>query len=125
MEPITSAIVAALASGISSVASDAVKDAYTALKNKLQSTLSKESEAMEALQNLESRPDSKGRQEVLNEELLNCNIAQTADVQMLFNTLLEKLNQTESGKEALSKFTINAEKIGVVGDNVRIKEQKF
>ncbi len=125
MEPITTAIVAALASGMNKATSTAIKDAYSALKNKLCDMLSSESEAVNALQNLEKKPDSSGRQGVLNEELLHANVEQTFEIQQLLNTLLDKLNQTESGKDALSKYTVKAEKIGVVGDNVHIKNQSF
>jgi hypothetical protein len=125
VEPITAAIVAALASGLGSVTNTAVKDAYSALKMKLSNMLSSDSDAVVALQSLEKKPDSSARQNVLNEELLQANLEQSADIQQLLKNLLENLSQTEFGKEAMSKYNINADKIGVVGDNTRIKNQSF
>ena len=125
MEPITVALVAALASGINSVANTAIKDAYIALKNKLSDTLTAKSEALDALENLEKKPDSTGRQVVLNEELCDAKVEQNDEIKLLLNTLLDKLSQTESGQDALSKYSINAKKIGVVGENVKIKNQTF
>ena len=125
MEPITAAIVAALASGVGSVTNTAIKDAYSALKIKLTDILSSDSDAVDALQSLEKKPDSAGRQNVLNEELLQANVEQSAEIKQLLKHLLEILSQTESGKEALSKYNISADKIGVVGDNTQIKNQSF
>ena len=125
MEPITAAIVAALASGIGSATNTAISDAYSALKTKLTDILSSDSDAVDALQSLEKKPDSSGRQNVLNEELLQANVEQSAEIKQLLKHLLENLSQTESGKEALSKYNISADKIGVVGDNTQIKNQSF
>lgn len=82
-------------------------------------------DAIDALQKLEQKPDSSGRQNVLNEELVNANVQHSIEIKQLLNNLLENLSQTESGKKALSKYTINAEKIGVVGDNTHIDNQSF
>ena len=125
MEPITAAIVAALASGIGSVTNTAISDAYSALKTQLSEMLSSDSDAVDALQSLEKKPESSGRQNVLNEELLQANVERSAEIKQLLKNLLENLSQTESGKEALSKYNINADKIGVVGDNAQIKNQSF
>lgn len=125
MDPITAALVAALASGINSVTNIAIKDAYTALKNKLFTTLSGQSDALDALKNLEKKPESKGHQAVLDEELVNFNLTQDEEIKLLLTNLLDQLRQTESGKEALSKYTVTAKKIGVVGDNAHIKDQSF
>lgn len=125
MEPITAALVAALASGINAVTNTAIKDAYTALKDKLCKMLSSNSDAVDALQSLEKKPDSTGRQAVLDEELGNSNLVQSDEIKQLLNSLVDRLSQTESGKKAMSKYNVKAEKIGVVGDNARIKTLKL
>lgn len=125
MEPITAAIVAALASGIGSATNTAINDAYSALKTKLSDMLSSDSDAVDALQSLEKKPESSGRQNVLNEELLQANVEQSAEIKQLLKNLLKNLSQTKSGKKALSKYNISAYKIGVVGDNAHIKNQSF
>lgn len=53
MDPFTTAIINAIASGIDSTANTAIQDAYAALKTKLSTTFSGKSEALDALQNLE------------------------------------------------------------------------
>lgn len=125
MEPITSAIIAALVSGINAVGSEAVKDAYSALKGWLLDNLSSNSETADALEELESNPEAALPQERLNAELVEARVADNSEVLALLKTLIEKMKESDNGKAALSKFNIQAEKIGAVGDNISIGSQSF
>jgi hypothetical protein len=122
MEPIATAIITEIASGIASNANTAIQNAYAALKTKLFTTFSGKSEALDARQNLEKKPDSTARQAALNEELIDAKLEQNDAIKLLLNTLFKKLSQAESGQYALKKYTIYTEKIRVIGENVNIKK---
>ncbi len=66
MDPITTAIVAALVSDLSKTA---IKNSYNALKNALKKKFGSESDLIEAVNGLEKKPDSKGRKATLQEEV--------------------------------------------------------
>lgn len=65
MDLITTAITAAL----SSLAVTGVQDAYETLKATLRRKYGQESDLIDAVEKVEKRPDSKGRQETLQEEV--------------------------------------------------------
>jgi hypothetical protein len=125
MEPITVVLAAALASGLTEVGKLAVKDAYSALKEKLVTLLGKDSEPLKTLEKLESRPDSEGRRLMLDEEFVESKVSESAEIRELVETLSNKLKESDSGKAALAQFNINAETIGVVANTVEHIEQKF
>ena len=56
------------------------------------------------------KPDSTALQALLNEELIDAKFEQNDEIKLWLNTLLKKLSQTELSQNALSKYTINAEK---------------
>ena len=64
MDPITTAIIAALAN----LSKDAIKDGYNALKNTLKKKFGSESDLVDAVDKLEKKPDSEGRKAILQEE---------------------------------------------------------
>ena len=68
------------------------------------------------------KPDSTALQALLNEELIDAKFEQNDEIKLWLNTLLKKLSQTELSQNALSKYTINAEKIRVIGENFKIKK---
>jgi hypothetical protein len=69
MDPITTAIIAALAlgvaGGVQEVGKEVVVDAYQALKTTLRQKLGAESEVVDAVEKLEKKPDSEGRRATL------------------------------------------------------------
>ena len=73
MDPITTAVVAALSAGIASGTTEAGKsavvDAYKGLKQMIQKKFGKDNEIVKAVNNLEEKPDSQGRVTVLQEEV--------------------------------------------------------
>ncbi|MEO9943848.1 hypothetical protein [Paraglaciecola sp.] len=121
MEPITTTIVAALTASLSDVTKVAVKDAYIALKTKIIS-LTTVNVAV-AVKELESAPDSQGRQLVLSEELTKADIAEIDEIQELLSQLMIQLNKNDN--HVPEKFNINAEKIGVVADKIQNLTQNF
>lgn len=84
MDPITTAIVGALAagalSGLTSIGETALADAYTYLKTLLHRKFGTRSGVMQALGQLEQKPTSPNRQGVLHEELAAVNAGRDAEI---------------------------------------------
>jgi histidinol dehydrogenase len=76
MDPITTAITAALAH----LGASAVKDAYAGLKALLVRKFGAESRVAEAVDGVEARPDSEGRKTVLAEELAAARAADDEEI---------------------------------------------
>jgi hypothetical protein len=90
LEPVTTAIVAALSSGgtfvLKEAATDTVKDAYGALKAWIQKHYS---DAGVSVERLEKQPASKARQEVVGEDLERAGVATDAELVRLAKTVVE------------------------------------
>ena len=92
MDVITTAIIAALAA----VSTDAIKDSYNALKSALKKKFGSESEVVDAVEGLEKKPDSKGRQATLQEEIENAKVNDDIEIVKLAQELLKQLEPQES-----------------------------
>ncbi len=102
MDVITTAIISALA-GLSK---DAVKDSYNAIKAALKEKFGAKSELMEAIDKLEKKPDSKGRQEVLQEEVEEAKVNDDTEIVQLAQELLDKLKD-QPGKQVVITQTVS------------------
>jgi hypothetical protein len=73
MDPVSMALIAAIAAGVAKGAGDVaeavVSDAYRALKRLLARKFGQDSEVVEAVDAAESKPDSQARKSVLSEEI--------------------------------------------------------
>ena len=113
MDPITLAIIGAL----SKLSENVISDAYQALKNAIAHKCGVDSEVVKAVQNLEKKPDSKGRVETLQEEVLAAKIDHDPELLKASNALLSKLkdfpeaqtiiNQTVTGNQNIFSGTGN------------------
>ena len=127
MDPITGAIVAALAAGVISGATEVGKkmivEAYDALKAAIKQKCGAEGDLVQAVETLEQKPDSGARQAVVAEEVTGANLAADAELVKLAQALLDALKDTPAGEEALSKYHIEAQdsEIGVIGDRAHIE----
>ena len=74
MDPVTTAIIAAITagtlSGITEASKQMITDAYNSLKKILRSKFGNTSDVVQAIKSLEKKPDSAGRRETLKEELV-------------------------------------------------------
>ena len=102
MDPITVAIISAITAGVASgtkdVASQAVSDAYGALKAMLRKRLGDDSPAVEAIGKLEKRPTSAGWQEEVQAELAAAEVANEPELVATAERLLEALKETPPGE---------------------------
>lgn len=119
MEPITTTLLMALIGGAAvatgEITSQAIKDAYTALKQLVIDKLGGKTEIANALQQIETDPNSKGRQLVLQEEVekaITDDLAVTQDGKLEIQalTLLTLLQ-----KQGLATPTVQIAPMGSVG----------
>jgi hypothetical protein len=105
MEPITTTLVAALVAGAvaatKEVAGSAIVDAYNGLKALIARRFSGQPDLADALDKVEARPDSKPRQDMLQEELETARAGQDAEIVKQARALLA-LIQEQGGQAAAS-----------------------
>ncbi|NJL53162.1 MAG: hypothetical protein HC930_14965 [Hydrococcus sp. SU_1_0] len=103
MDIITTAIIAALAA----LSKDAINDSYNALKSALKKKFGSESEVVNSVEGLEKKPDSKGRQATLQEEIENAKVNDDAEIVQLAQDLLNKLKNEPGGQQIINQTQTN------------------
>ena len=125
MDLITSAIVTALVSGVTSGMSEASKkmilDGYKSIKTVLKKKCGIESEVINNMEKLEENPNSKETKEKVEESLEAEELKNDEELRKLARGLLEKINATSEGKSIIKKYNIDVDKIGILGDNTNIQ----
>jgi hypothetical protein len=104
MDPITiivSALVAGATAGITSVAEQGVKESYNKLKELIQRKFGDKGDTLSAVEQVEKKPESSGRQQVLMEELADAGAGQDAQVLQAAQDLLALL-QPDSSQQAVA-----------------------
>jgi hypothetical protein len=94
MEPLTlivSALTAGAAAASKDIVSQAVRDAYTGLKNFILHRVASKPEVKDALQQVEKKPDSRARHDVLKEELEAAGVSGDESVRKKARELLDLL----------------------------------
>ena len=119
MDPVTSALLSAISSGLNTLASKAAKDAYKATKQAIRRKLG----IAKIIDELEADPSSKKQQTKLAEELVAKNAAGDSELMALAQRLLDAIKEAEAGRKTLGKYNIQASgaQIGVIGDDVHIE----
>lgn len=103
MDPVTTAIVAAvsagLGSGVTNVAEKAITNSYEALKNLLKEKFGEKSDVVEAVNRFEKKPESEGRKQMLQEEVAEAMVKQDPDILKLAEALLRLIeSQPDRGR---------------------------
>ncbi len=88
---IVTAVVAGAVATTKDVAAQAVKDGYGGLKALIIRKFGEDSDVVDAVSGVEKKPDSKGRQETLKEELETAQAGQDAEVVRQAQSLLDLL----------------------------------
>ena len=104
MDPITTAIVSALASDLTKAA---IKNSYNALKNALKKKFSSESDLIDAVEKLEKKPNSEGRKATLQEEVNNAKIDDDPEILQLAQDLLDQLKEQPGGQQVIAQTISN------------------
>ena len=127
MDPITAAIIAALAagaiSGLTQTSTTAVTDAYQALKGLLAKKFGVRGQVVQAVDHLEAKPESTARQGGLAEEIIAVQAEQDSEILAAAKHLLTLVQPQQAG---LGTFTIqnNAPVQGqTIGDHNTITQQ--
>ena len=98
MDPITTAIVAALPALATELVSSSVKDAYSGLKAVIVRKFGSTSAVAKSVNDLEANPKSKGQAMVLSEHVVEAKAEADADIMKAVSTLIEALkNDKTSG----------------------------
>src|ERR1035438_1097368 len=109
MDPITAAIIAALAAGAASGATDiakkAVGDAYDGLKGLIQRKFGGRNEVAKAMDGLQAHPTSEGKKLVLDEEVKAAKVSSDPDVASAAKSLLEMLKAMPGGDHTVVTTT--------------------
>ena len=121
MDPISAAIVTSLATGVGEVGRKLILDTYEALKGAMKKKYGADSDLVKAVVKLENKPDSAGRQETLQNEVQAAKVAHDIELRRLAESLLKAVKDTPDGCAIMKKYNIDAEKIGVVGDQAHIE----
>lgn len=103
MDPITTAIIAALGAGVTAGTTDAAKEAvvnaYNGLKKLIQNKFGKEGDLADAVDRLEQKSDSKARQGVVQEEVCTAKADKDPDLLKAAQELLEQLKSIPGGEQ--------------------------
>jgi hypothetical protein len=122
MDPITAALVAALAAGATQVGKSAVVDSYNGIKALIKKKFAK-TDLPAAIENLEKKPESKSRQGMVQEEVESANADKDPEILSTVQSLIDALKNTPEGQKVISKYNLNIEgsDVGVIGDKADIK----
>ena len=123
MDPITTAIIAALPALAADVVSSAVKDAYSGLKALIGRKFGATSPVAKSVEDLEANPTSKGRAIVLSEQVEESRATSDTEIMAAVTKLVEALakNQAAGTSSVRIKATMSGGVAGVVGaQNVSI-----
>ena len=109
MDPITTAIVAALAAGAlkaaGSVGEKAISDGYAALKAILVRKFGQQSEVVKAVEGVEARPASPGRGQTLQEEVTAAKLAQDNEILQAAQALQERVRSQPGGAQIIQNVS--------------------
>lgn len=103
MDPITTAIIAAITAGIAAGSTDVTKkaivDAYNGLKEMIIKKFGKSSDLTDAIKRFESKPESESRKGVVKEEVEAAQAGKDNEILEAANKLLENLKEWPDGNK--------------------------
>lgn len=125
MEPISALLIAGVSAALKDTASQAVKDAYQGLK-----TLIKKKYAQVDLEKLEKKPDSKKRQDVVQEELQRTGAEQDPDIVAKVQELIATIEAHPQDIVGVDLENVKAANLRLhdtasSGSGVKVKEGEF
>lgn len=120
MDPITTAIVAALGagavSGATKVAEQVISDTYNKLKELLGKKFGAKSKVVKAVKELEASPKSAARREVMKEEVAAVKADQDIELRAVAEQLLKAI-KGKPGGEQIIQTAIGDQNIQIAGDS--------
>src|SRR6266478_205301 len=129
MDPITTAVVAALPTLASDVVTSGVKDAYAGLKAVIRRKWGETAPISKAIAAIEEDPNSKAQAAVLEEKVGAVKATEDAEVAQALRQLVEQMKTHGIGGEAVARIQFNMSGgvvQGVAGaENVQIGSMTF
>ncbi len=119
MEPITTAIIAAVSAGMTQTV---VVDSYNKLKNLIKSKFGVTNDLSHAIDKYEVKKSDNWRDEI-DDEVKSLKAQRDDELIKVATEIYEKIQETPEGQDVISKYnlTIKDSKIGVIGNNTVIK----
>ncbi|MCM0589386.1 MAG: hypothetical protein HEQ35_10150 [Gloeotrichia echinulata IR180] len=114
MDPITTAIVTAVGTGL---VKDVITDSYNALKAALKKKFGDKSDLVDAVEQLEKKPDSEARKATVQEEVETAKANDAPDVVKLAQYLLDKIKEQPGGQEIINQTQTNTASGNTVSGN--------
>ncbi|MEH2136970.1 hypothetical protein [Nostoc sp.] len=114
MDPITTAIVTAVGTGL---VKDVITDSYNALKAALKKKFGDKSDLVDAVEQLEKKPDSEARKATVQEEVETAKANDAPDVVKLAQDLLDKIKEQPGGQEIINQTQTNTASGNTVSGN--------
>ena len=114
MDPITTAIVTALATNLGK---DAIKDGYEALKAAIKKKFGSESDLVDAVDKLEKSPEREDRKATLKTEVEIAKVNNDSDIIQLAQDLLDKIKEHPGGQEIINLTQTNTVSNVTVGQD--------
>lgn len=105
MDPVTNALIVAIAAGASKIGEKAIIDSYEALKKLLSDKFGEDSEVAKAVDRLESKPESEGRKATLEEEILDGKADKDEDILKAAQEILDLLKSRSTGGQFVQQAT--------------------
>lgn len=118
MDPITTAIVTAVGTGL---VKDVITDSYNSLKAALKKKFGDKSDLVGAVEQLEKKPDSEARKATVQEEVETAKANDAPDVVKLAQDLLDKIKEQPGGQEIINQTQTNTVSGVNVGGNFEFK----
>jgi hypothetical protein len=114
MDPVTAALLTAIAAGAAKVGEQILVDGYAALKSLLGRKFGSESKVVKAVDELEANPNSAARKEVVKEEVAMVKADQDQEIVQMAQSLLESVQALPGGKEIVQS-AIGDQNIQIAG----------
>ncbi len=130
MDPVTTAILAALAAGaiggVTEMSKTAITDAYQKLKGLLVNKFGAKSKVVTAVDDLEEEHDSKGRQLTLQEQIAKVKADQDQELVQAAQVLLREVRSQPGGEQRIQSIVgnYNAQVYGSGSASVNVNRPK-
>jgi hypothetical protein len=127
VDPITTAIVAALPALASDLVKSSVKDAYEGVKSVIRRKWGATSSIAKSVDALEADPKSKRKATVVAKNVTKANATADVEMRQALAKLVDELKKERIGGKAIAAMTINikGDVHGVVADKVSVGSMNF
>ena len=132
MDPITTAVIAALSAGVLGAVTDTSKqiivDAYNSLKSLIKQKFGDQDKVIRAIDDLEEDKDSKGQQQVLQERIAKAKADHDPEILQAAKALIEQIKAQPGGEQhiqnAIGSYIAQADRASTATVNVNQSKEE-